>query len=280
MHSPLQPNSGVSPLSTDSGKSLPMMTVPGRAQAVELAWDSSFAKSRGIFGFDSMDLRSRSFNLIRARLLELHGTRGWRMIGIASATPNVGKSFIAANIAASLSRDPRYETCVVDLDLRRGSLTNLFGIVPEISIRAYLEESEGADAPTIYTLEGERLLIMPTTAGQIHSAELLASERAQILLRSMRAAKESALFLFDMPPVFANDDAVTVMARLDAYVLVVEEGKSKEREIEDAVGMLGSSRLAGVILNKYRGGLVSEGYGVDDYYATGYGATGGGAASE
>jgi hypothetical protein len=26
-----------------------------------------------------------------------------------------------------------------------------------------------------------------------------------------------------------------------------------------------------VILNKYRGGVVSEGYGVDDYYAAGYG---------
>ena len=30
-------------------------------------------------------------------------------------------------------------------------------------------------------------------------------------------------------------------------------------------------RLAGVILNKYRGGVVSEGYGIDDYYAVGYG---------
>ena len=35
--------------------------------------------------------------------------------------------------------------------------------------------------------------------------------------------------------------------------------------------MLGEGRLAGVILNKYRGGVVSEGYGVDDYYGAGYG---------
>ena len=33
----------------------------------------------------------------------------------------------------------------------------------------------------------------------------------------------------------------------------------------------GRKRLAGVILNKYRGGLISEGYGVEDYYG-GYGA--------
>ena len=29
------------------------------------------------------------------------------MIGVASATPNVGKSFVSANLAAAMSRDPR-----------------------------------------------------------------------------------------------------------------------------------------------------------------------------
>jgi len=143
--------------------------------------------------------------------------------------------------------------------------------VPERGVRDYLEHSAGADVPDTYRLEGERLIIMPTTAGRAHSAELLASERAQTLLRSMRAADEKTLFICDLPPVFANDDAATVMARLDAYILVAEEGKTKQREIHDAVGLLGEARLAGVILNKYRGGVVSEGYGIDDYYAVGYG---------
>jgi protein-tyrosine kinase len=36
------------------------------------------------------------------------------------------------------------------------------------------------------------------------------------------------------------------------------------------VEMLGHDRLAGVVLNKYRGGLVSEGYGIEDRYASEY----------
>jgi len=137
-------------------------------------------------------------------------------------------------------------------------------------VRDYLEGSPGAESPVAYRLESERLLIMPTAAGRIHSAELLAGERAQVLLRSMRVSDEKNLFIVDLPPVFANDDAATVMARLDAYMVVAEEGKTKQREIQDAVGHLGQGRLAGVVLNKYRGGVVSEGYGVDDYYAAGY----------
>ena len=194
------------------------------------------------------------------------------MIGVVSATPNVGKSFISANVSAALSRDPRFQTYVVDLDLRRGSLSDFFGLSPDRGVSDYLQSAPGADVPSVYHLEGERLLIMPTAAGRIHSAELIASERAQTLLRSMRVSDEKNLFIVDLPPVFANDDASTAMARLDAYIVVAEEGKTKQREIQDAVGLLGEARLAGVILNKYRGGVVSEGYGVDDYYAAGYGA--------
>jgi Mrp family chromosome partitioning ATPase len=256
---------------SDPPTSLSVLPIAGLEGAIEIPWDSAMAKSRGIFGFDSMDGRSRSFNMIRARLIELQVKRGWRMVGVVSATPNVGKSFISANVAAALSRDPRYQTGVVDLDLRRGSLSGFFGIVPEKGVRDYLDGAERADVPETYRLEGERLLIIPTTSGRTHSAELLASERAQTLLRSMRVSDEKNLFICDLPPVFANDDAATVMARLDAYILVAEEGKTKQREVHDAVALLGEARLAGVILNKYRGGVVSEGYGIDDYYALGYG---------
>ena len=53
--------------------------------------------------------------------------------------------------------------------------------------------------------------------------------------------------------------------------MVAEEGKTRQRELVSALDLLGRERLAGVILNKYRGGMVSEGYGFDDYYAEGYG---------
>lgn len=257
-------------MTAEHGTTLSIISLPGREDAVEVPWDPAMSKARGIFGFDSMDARSRSFNLIRARLLELNAKHGWRLFGVVSATPNVGKSFISSNIAAALSRDPRFQTYVVDLDLRRGSLSDVFGLAPDRGVRDYLEGQPGVEAPVAYRPEGERLLIMPTAAGQIHSAELIAGERAQVLQRSMRVSDERNLFVFDLPPVFANDDAATAMARLDAYIVVAEEGKTKQREVQDAVNLLGEGRLAGVILNKYRGGVVSEGYGVDDYYAAGY----------
>ena len=70
--------------------------------------------------------------------------------------------------------------------------------------------------------------------------------------------------------MFANDDAAIIMESMDGYVVVAQDGKTTQREVEAAVDMLGQERLAGVILNKYRGGMVSEGYGIEDRYASEY----------
>lgn len=270
MRSPLVYETEDQPTGGKDGKSLPVLPLPTLRDAELLPWDFAISQAKGIYGFDSLDARSRPFNMIRAKLHELRAQRGWRLFGVVSATPKVGKSFIAANVAASLSRDPRFDTSVIDLDLRRASLTGIFDIEPKVSIRSYLQQEQGADVPSVYALEGERLVIMPTTAGPIRSAELLAGSRAQALLRAMRSAADNSFFIVDLPPVFANDDAVTTMARLDAYIVVVEEGRTTTREARDVISLLGTQRLAGVILNKYRGGMVSEGYGVDNYYAAGY----------
>ncbi len=243
---------------------------PTRSQAVEFPWSGAAARRRLVHGFDSRNASSRSFNLIRSKLVALQRERGWRMLGIASATPNVGKSFVSANLAAAMSRDPRFQTYLLDLDLRRGTVKDIFGIEPEASIVQYLEDTKSTQALCGFTPQGQELIIVPSVPGGVHSAELLAGERATALFRAMRNSDDRNYFICDLPPVFANDDASIILESLDGYVIVAQDGKTTQREIEAAADMLGHERLAGVVLNKYRGGLVSEGYGVEERYASYY----------
>jgi protein-tyrosine kinase len=189
---------------------------------------------------------------------------------VVSATPSVGKSFISANLAAAISRDPRFQTYLMDLDLRRGTIRDIFDIAVGSDLVEYLDHPESDKALTGYIPEGQELIIIPTVPGPVLSAELLASERATALFRAMRNSDERNVFICDLPPVFANDDAAIIMESLDAYVIVAEDGKTTQREIEAAADMLGRDRLAGVVLNMYRGGLVSEGYGIEERYASEY----------
>lgn len=243
---------------------------PARSQAVEFPWSGAQARAQLVHGFDSRNASSRSFNLIRSKLVGLQRERGWRMIGVASATSDVGKSFISANLAAALSRDPRFQTYLLDLDLRRGTIKDIFGLPLETSLIDYLEGAGAGDTLAGYAPQGQDLVIIPSATGEIHSAELLANQRATNLFRAMRASDDRNYFICDLPPVFANDDAAIIMESLDGYVVVAQDGKTTQREIEGAIDMLGRERLAGVVLNKYRGGLVSEGYGIEDRYAQYY----------
>jgi Mrp family chromosome partitioning ATPase len=243
---------------------------PTRNQAVEFGWSGPTARRRLVHGFDSRNASSRSFNLIRSKLVALQRERNWRMVGIVSATPSVGKSFVSANVAAAMSRDPRFQTYLIDLDLRRGTIKDIFGVQVDDSIVEYLQQSNSSDVLTGFIPQGQELIIIPSVAGEVHSAELLASDRATALFRAMRNSDERNFFICDLPPVFANDDAAIIMESLDGYVIVAQDGKTTQREIAATIEMLGHERLAGVVLNKYQGGLVSEGYGIEDRYASEY----------
>ena len=243
---------------------------PTRSQAVEFPWSGAAARRRLVHGFDSRNASSRSFNLIRSKIVHLQRERGWRMLGVVSATPSVGKSFVSANVAAAMSRDPRFQTYLIDLDLRRGTIKDIFGIETDSGIVEYLDEPQSKPMLPGFIPQGQELIVIPTVPGPVLSAELLASDRATALFRGMRSSDERNFFICDLPPAFANDDATIIMEALDGYLIVAQDGKTTQREIEAAIEMLGQERLAGVVLNKYRGGMVSEGYGIEDRYASEY----------
>jgi protein-tyrosine kinase len=244
--------------------------LPSRNQAIEFPWSGLEARNRLVHGFDSRNASSRSFNLIRSKLVALHREHGWRTIGIVSATPSVGKSFVSANLAAAMSRDPRFQTYLVDFDLRRGTIKDIFGIHTEHSMVEYLDQPQSSEMLTGFVPQGQELIIVPSVPGPVHSAELLASERATSLFGEMQNSDPRNFFICDLPPVFANDDAAIILETLDGYVVVAQDGKTTQREISATVEMLGQECFIGVVLNKYRGGIVSEGYGIESRYASEY----------
>lgn len=246
------------------------VVLPSPEEAIEFPWNSALARRRGVYGFNSMDARSRSFNMLRGRLVGLRQERKWRTLGVVSATPSVGKSFVSASLAASMSRDPRFQTYLIDLDLRRGTLKNIFGIETEGGIRLFLDDEDPQAELTAFRPAGEKLLVIPNVPGNIRSAEVLAGHRMTELMQAIRVSSDRNYFLFDLPPVYANDDSSTIIDQLDGYIFIAEEGKTTQQEVESAVDLLGPEKLAGVVLNKYRGGLLAEGTGIEERYASDY----------
>lgn len=249
----------------------PGRIIPHPDEIPVVAWDRAASMQRGLYGFDSRDVRSRPFNLLRRRILRQAEARRWKLFGVVSATPAVGKSFVASNLAAALSRNPGLDVYLFDLDLRKSSVAGIFGVEESSAFNDFLSGHSPNLKSVLRRLDGERLMIAPTLRSSLPSGELLAGKPMDLLVEAMRALPANTICVCDLPPVFANDDAAIVAAKLDSYLLVLEEGRTTKRQIKDAMNLLAPAICCGTVLNRYSGGIISDDYGYGYGHASSYG---------
>lgn len=248
------------------GKSAPPLFTNIDELAV-LSLTRSELDERRIVGFDSRDSRSRPYHLLRTQLTKIMERNNWRMIGVTSATPAAGKTFTSVNLAAALAPTAQAPVVLCDLDLRRGSIGKMLQVEAEQGVSDYLE-GKVDDAETLpLRINETQLAIVPTMTSRSSSSQLIASPRFRDLMERLRMMSNDSIIICDLPPVFANDDAMLCMQYLDAYLLVVDHGMSTSRQLEEAIRLLNPIPCLGTVLNRYQGGFADPyGYGYGDPY--------------
>lgn len=219
-----------------------------------------------VVGLDSRDTRSRAFNLLRTRLTGLLEGPGPFLIGITSATPAAGKSFISTNLAISLAKVSEGEVILVDLDLRRGSVATELGLDVQHGGIGDVLRGEKALQEVGVSIDALPLTVFPTQIVHSQSAELLAGDEYSGLIDTLRRQSPGTIVLFDLPPVFANDDAMLSIGQLDGYILVVDSTETSRAHVQEAMAMLEPARCVGTVLNRYAGKMFEKyGYGSAAY---------------
>lgn len=218
-------------------------------------------------GFDSLDARSRPFNLLRTQLTKkMDGTR-WRLLGVTSATPAAGKTFTSINLAAALSKVEGRKVVLCDFDLRRGSILRDLGVEAPIALNEYLAGEQDDWRNAVYRINDSDLFVLPTRDWIGDSSTLLSGDRFKRLIGHLRALPDEFISICDLPPVFANDDAMLCAQHLDAYLMVVDHGRTTARQIEESIVLLKPTPCIGSVLNRYQGGFADDyGYGYGDPY--------------
>jgi protein-tyrosine kinase len=225
---------------------------------------------RFVFGFRGGDQRARPFKLLRTRIAKMNADDGVKLIGVTSAAPNVGKTFVAANLAAALSRLVDTHVCALDLDMHRPALGPRFGLPEGNGIHDYLMGETPDIRDVGFQVNDERLVLIPGYRRNVTSGELLAGPRGDAMFAALKALPAGTLVIIDMPPIFADDDAVIIANRIDGYLLVVEDGRTTKKQVQDTIRMLSPAPMLGTVLNRYNRRLFSDDYGYGVSY--GYGA--------
>ena len=227
-------------------------------------------EDQNIVGFRNADTRARPFKLLRSQIVRQMEDREIKVIGITSAAPNVGKTFVASNLAAALSRIADYDVYLVDLDLHRPAVAARFSFEAEgWGIHDFLSGEQPDMNQIARRINDERLVVVPGYKRDVATGELLTSAAGTRLFDGLRALPKSAIVIVDMPPFFADDDAVIIGRQLDGFILVVEDGKSTRKQVLETIRLLSPTPFMGAVLNRYRSQIFADEYGYG--FAYGYG---------
>jgi protein-tyrosine kinase len=174
-----------------------------------------------------------------------------RTILVTSALEGEGKSTVAANLAVAIARSVREHVLLMDCDLRRPSLHELFGTGPRRGLSDYLRA--GVALPELLVRCGEpKLSILPAGPQAPDAAELLASERMQALLAEARERYDDRFIILDSTPLLSAADPAILAAQVDAVLLVVRSGRAQAAALARLVETLGRERFLGVVFNAAR----------------------------
>lgn len=234
----------------------------------EFTPSSDVLQQNSIVGFDGRDIRSRPFAMLRSQVQRRLNAQS-RLIGVTSAMPSSGKSFVSVNLASALARISEAPVYLIDLDLRRASVAPSLGIELDLGLSDVLADPQADLSGVGFRIAGTKMAVYPTRLIDEGSSELLSGERVGQLIAGLRALDPETIVICDLPPVFAGDDAIITIEQLDGYILVVDSGQTTTRQVTRTIQILEPKPCFGTILNRYRGGLIDS-YGYSQYYGAAY----------
>jgi succinoglycan biosynthesis transport protein ExoP len=181
--------------------------------------------------------------------IDLHPTGG-KLIGIISALPGEGKTTVATGFAAFVAKSGN-RTLLIDADLRNPSMTkalgyaNAPGLLNMVADKSDLCDFVVTDSKFKFDFLPSSTRIKPS-----NSSDVLNSPAMKDMLRA--AKNDYDYVLVDLPPILPVVDVKAVAHLFDAFVLVVEWGRTSTDEIVKAMNTshILSERLLGAVLNK------------------------------
>lgn len=180
---------------------------------------------------------SEAYRSLRANLSFYSLDKPLRTLMVTSPAAGEGKSTTIANLAVTMAQSGR-RTIVVDTDLRRPALHELFGGQMSPGLTDAMMAAAG-ELPLQKTAV-ENLWLLSSGPKPPNPADLLGAERmAQIIAQ---LTEQADIVLFDAPPVMAAADAAILGARVDGVLLVIQAGKTRRDHSERARETLEKSR--------------------------------------
>jgi protein-tyrosine kinase len=200
-----------------------------------------------VAGLAPKSLAAEQYRQLRTRLAHAENAHALRTVLITSPHKGEGKSITAANLSLTMAQELQRRVIIVEADLRKPSVQQLFGLPSGSGLAEYLSGAANLKEVMKFLPEYNLTVI---TAGMTptNPAELLGSTAMRRLLDQLRTRFDRVIL--DTPPVLPLADVAVLAPMVDGALLVVRAGVTPKPAIENALRGFDSSRLIGIVLNE------------------------------
>lgn len=205
---------------------------------------------------------AETFRRLRSQLFN-SSTKKLTSLVVTSAIPNDGKTFVALNLARAAAEADGLRSVVVEGDLRRPSLGKLIDPTPKQGLGEVVAlgvRLESAIATTVGPFPDV------VTAGQWNgeTTQALSSEQCRAAIQRLRERYD--VVIIDTPPIVPFADATLLARYAQGVLLVVRERHTLVGAYQQALDLLRSERLVGVVFNDFQASILDRNHGADEYY--------------
>jgi capsular exopolysaccharide synthesis family protein len=196
------------------------------------------------------DPRSPAAEAYRALRMNLAFTsldRELRSFVVASPAAADMDHSVAANLGVVIAQSGK-RVCLVDADLRRPGLHELFGVAQEPGVTTFMLSQDEEVALTLMDTAVAELTLLPSGALPPNPADILGSQKMSALLDQLGRLVD--VVILQAPPVTVAVDASVLAAQTEGLLLVVRTGHTRRDRVEQAKELLErfKVRLLGAVL--------------------------------
>lgn len=204
------------------------------------------------------------YNKLAAALHDTHRERDIKVLMIISTGSGEGKTLTAANLALTLSEAFEKRVLLVDADLQKPALHELFGVSNADGLAGLID---GDGMPPVTQLSG-RLALLSAGEYRDDPTKLFTSERMWTFLEDARASFD--WIVIDTAPLDFVAHARLLAPMTDGALLVARAGKTLYDEVQRAADTFDPKLMLGVVLNGVPEdtSLVTHGYYATSHVAS------------
>lgn len=184
--------------------------------------------TRKIFFQEGIDSpMEEAFRRLRTNLYFINKSKGCHVVVFTSSIPKEGKTTIASNYAVSTAINGK-KTLIIDCDMRRPRVSNIFDLEVKGGLYSYLVGEKELDEVVI---NGgiKNLDILPTSKSLDYTTEMFHSKKFENMIKELK--KKYDLIVLDTTPVGVVAEAGIIAQHAHGVVVVCRYDTVNKKEL-------------------------------------------------